>query len=217
MKIAPLRKVGIWLIISFLCVIAGIFICNLWVKSRAKAHIFDAPDQLPPNDIALVLGTASVLADGRPNLYFETRMDAAAALYKSGKVKHLLLSGDNSREAYNEPAAMQEALEKRGVPASAITLDYAGFRTLDSVVRCREVFQREQFTVVSQPFHNERAVFIARAFGMKAVAFNADSIENFDQSWLLGREYLARVKAVLDVYFLRKQPKYLGDKIDIEI
>lgn len=217
MKTSLLRKIGIWLIILFLCGICFIVMCNAWVESRAKAHIFDTPDQLPPNDIALVLGTSSELQDGRPNLYFERRMDAAAELFQSGKIKHLLLSGDNSRKEYNEPAAMREALEKRGIPRAAITLDYAGFRTLDSVVRCRDVFQRERFTVISQPFHNERAVFIARAFGMEAVAYNADNIEHFNRSWLVGREYLARVKAVLDVYLLRKQPKYLGDKIDIEI
>lgn len=217
MKIALNRKIGIWLIILFLCGITFIVLCNYWVESSAKAHIFNSSDQLPSNDVALVLGTAPILADGGPNPYFETRMDAAADLYRSGKVRHLLLSGDNSRKEYNEPLAMREALEKRGVPSSAVTLDYAGFRTLDSVVRCREVFQKEKFTVVSQRFHNERALFIARAFDMPVVAYNAAEVVHFEQSSLLLREYLARVKAVLDVYLLRKQPKYLGDKIDIEI
>ncbi|MCB0633999.1 MAG: YdcF family protein [Lewinella sp.] len=212
-----LRKIGLWIIILFLCTVAGIFVCHRLVESRSQAFIYNHPDQLPPNDIGLVLGTVPELADGQPNLYFENRMDAAAELYRAGKVKHLLVSGDNSRKDYNEPAAMQEALMERGVPARSITLDYAGFRTLDSVVRCREVFQREQFTVISQPFHNERAVFIARVYGMDAIGYNSDQVYHFRRSWLRVREYLARAKAVLDVYILRKQPKYLGDKIDIEI
>ena len=112
---------------------------------------------------------------------------------------------------------MQQALIDCGVPASRITLDYAGFRTLDSVVRSREVFQREKFTIMSQAFHNERAVFIARSLGMEVVGYNADPVARYRGSWLRVREYLARTKAVLDLYILRKQPKFLGDKIDINI
>jgi SanA protein len=212
-----LRKIGLWIIISFLCGVVGIFACHRLVESRSQVFIYDHPDQLPPNDIGLVLGTGPELINGRPNPYFESRMDAAVELYRAGKVKHLLVSGDNGTKEYNEPAAMQDALIERGVPATSITLDYAGFRTLDSVVRCREVFQREKFTVISQSFHNERAVFIARAYGMEAIAYNSDQVRHFQRSWLRIREYLARVKAVLDVYVLRKQPKYLGDKIEIKI
>lgn len=211
------QKIGLWLIILFLCTAIGIFVCHRLVESRSQAFIYDHPDQLPPNDIGLVLGTGPELVNGHPNPYFESRMNAAVELFRVGKVKHLLVSGDNSRKDYNEPAAMQQALIDRGIPASSITLDYAGFRTLDSVVRCREVFQRDKFTVISQPFHNERAVFIARAYGIEAIAYNSDQVRHFRRSWLRVREYLARVKAVLDVYFLRKQPKYLGDKIEIKI
>lgn len=197
--------------------IVVIIFCNQLILNRSRHLIFNNPDQLPPNDLALVLGTSATLEDGRKNLYFESRMDAAAELFQSGKVKHLLLSGDNSQKDYNEPAQMRQALLERGIPEYSITLDYAGFRTLDSVVRCREVFQRDRFTVISQAFHNERAVFIARTFGMDVVGYNADRVSHYGRSWLRIREYLARTKAVLDVYILRKQPKYLGDKIDIDI
>lgn len=144
-------------------------------------------------------------------------MDAAAKLYQAGKVRHFILSGDNHTETYDEPSDMKAALMARDIPESAITLDYAGFRTLDSVVRCNSVFDQKQVIIVSQEFHNLRAVFIARSKGMDAVAFNARGVSRRYslKTWL--REYLARTVAVLDVYVLGTQPHFLGEKEKIAI
>ena len=198
-------------------VLAFALFCNFWVTKAVAERVFEDISKLPRNDVALVLGTNPRVYKNIGNPYFEYRIEAAHALYSQGKVKHLILSGDNGDMSYNEPVAMQKALIKRGIPESAITLDYAGFRTLDSVVRCKEIFQQQKVTIVSQQFHNYRAVFIATAYAIDAVAFNASEPIGHEDSKTLMREYLARCKAVLDLYVLNKQPKYLGEKIDIEI
>ena len=122
---------------------------------------YNTINKLPQNDVALVLGTSKYTVNGYQNPYFYYRIEAAAKLYQAKKVKHILVSGDNRLKSYNEPKEMQQALEKRGIPTKAITLDYAGFRTLDSVVRSKEVFGQKRITIVSQKFHNHRALFIA--------------------------------------------------------
>jgi SanA protein len=130
-------------------------------------------------------------------------MEATARLWKEGKVKYLVLSGNNDSEYYNEPADMQRALEKLGVPASVMTLDYAGYRTFDSVVRCKEVFNQEKITIISQNFHNTRALFIGNHEGIEAIAFAAQDVPDGYSLRTLVREYLARPYAILDVYLLR--------------
>jgi SanA protein len=142
-------------------------------------------------------------------------MDAAARLYHSGKVEYLLVSGDNHRHGYDEPTAMREALVARRVPADHIVLDYAGFRTLDSVVRAKEVFGLSSYVLVSQRFHNERALYLAKAFGLDVVAYNAKSVEGVtgDATWF--REPLARLRAVLDVRILGTRPRFTGARVVI--
>jgi SanA protein len=200
-----------------LAAVAFVLSCDIWVSLQADRRIFKEVQNLPVNNVGLVLGTSQYLKGGRTNLFFTYRMDAAAALYHQGKVKHLIVSGDNGTRYYDEASAMREALLKRGVPDSAITRDYAGFRTLDSVIRCREIFGQEKFTIVSQAFHNKRALFIAHAKGMDAIAFNAPSVSRKYAPRTYFREYFARVKAVLDVYLLNTQPRFLGERIDIQV
>ena len=98
---------------------------------------------------------------GSPNPFFEKRIETAAELYRIGKIDHFILSGDNRSMYYNEPMAMLKALLKKGVPASAITLDYAGLRTLDSIVRCKQIFGQNKIIIITQPFHSYRALFIS--------------------------------------------------------
>ena len=203
--------------------LTGLFvlICNYWVIKFSKDKTYSDIDKLPSNDIALVLG-ANPYIQGKTkkykNRYFENRLVAAAELYHAGKVKHFILSGDNGRKDYDEPTEMKAGLMKRGIPAKAITLDYAGFRTLDSVVRCKEVFQQKKFTIVSQEFHNYRALFLAGKNGIDAIAFNAKTVPyRSSRRKMKIREYLARTKAVLDLFVLRKSPKFLGEKISIEL
>lgn len=132
-------------------------------------------------------------------------MEATARLWKEGKVKYLILSGNNDSEYYNEPVDMQRALVKLGVPASVMTLDYAGYRTFDSVVRCKDVFNQEKITIISQNFHNARALYIGNHEGMEAIAFAAQDVPDGYSLRTLIREYLARPNAILDVYVLRPQ------------
>jgi len=203
--------------IGFLLLLFFIWICNFWVEQSTSKQVFEDIKRIPFNAVGLVLGTSKYLKGGYQNPYFYYRIEAAAQLYHAGKVKHLLVSGDNSLKSYNEPKQMQAALMKKGVPESAITLDYAGFRTLDSVVRSKAVFGQQKITIISQKFHNQRALFIANRRGVTAVGYNAK-----DVSLRLGikirlREYLARCKAILDIIILNKQPKFLGEKVSINL
>lgn len=171
-----------------------------------KVHL--DPAATPKSPVGLVLGTSPTV-HGRSNLFYTARIDAAAKLYHAGRVRGLIVSGDNSKHTYNEPDAMRADLMALGVPEEHITCDYAGLRTLDSVVRAVRVFGQEQVTVISQPFHAERAVFLARRHGMRAHAFGARNPST--RYWLRfrGREVLARCLAVSDVV-LGKGPRFLG-------
>lgn len=194
-----------------------ILLSNGLVHKTSHSRIFNKVDETPTNDVGLVLGTSSRSKGGNENLFFKYRIEAAAELYKAGKIKHIIVSGDNHIKYYNEPRDMMNALKAKGIPSEAITLDYAGFRTLDSVVRCKEVFGQSSYTIISQEFQNERAVFLASKNGIDAIAYNARSVSfNYSKVTYL-REYLARAKAVIDVYFLKKQPKFLGEKEPIQL
>lgn len=206
-------KYGMLLSVFLLIFIWG---CNFWITNSTKADIYDDVKLIPENRVALVLGTNPVTRFNQSNPYFNYRIQAAWELYKNRKVKHFILSGDNHRNGYNEPEEMKLALMKKGVPESAIHLDYAGFRTLDSIVRGKEIFQQQKITVVSQQFHNHRALFIARKKGITAIAYNAEDPLAHVKSKTKFREYLARCKAVLDLYVFNKQPKFLGEKIAIK-
>ncbi len=165
--------------------------------------------------MGLLLGTAKYQPGGGINPYFSHRIDAAVELYEAGKIRYIIASGDNEHESYNEPLQMRLALLQRGVPNESIVLDYAGFSTLDSVVRTAEVFGQERFTVISQRFHNERAVYIGSYFGYDVVGYNAVDLTPPSGVQTRFREYLARVKAIMDVHLVRRTPRFLGDPIRI--
>lgn len=190
---------------------------NVWVLYATKSQVFQSIEALPSTEVALVLGTSKKLENGKDNPYFMYRMEAAAELYKSGKVKHLILSGDNETRYYNEPLYMNEALLAKGIPASAITLDYAGFRTLDSVVRCKEIFGQSKFIIVTQRFHSYRAIFIANYYEVETAAYVANNLP-FSQSFkVILREILARPKAIIDLYILNITPRVLGEKEEVDV
>jgi SanA protein len=180
----------------------GILLANAWVVFSTQEHIFYEVENLPSNDVGLVLGTSKRVFGGKENLFFKYRIEAAARLYHEGKVKYLILSGNHDSIYYNEPADMQKALVKLGVPPEALTLDYAGFRTLDSIRNCRDLFNQDQITVISQPFHNARALFLADHMGIHAVAFAAQDVPDGYSVKTLLREYLARPRAMVDVWLL---------------
>ncbi|WP_417600027.1 SanA/YdcF family protein [Owenweeksia hongkongensis] len=211
-------KMKKWLLIFAISCIAGMLglaYSYIAVERYSSPLVFDDIEKLPATKVAVLLGTSSNLVNGGKNQYFENRMNAAAELYKSGKVEYLLVSGDNRQRNYNEPVAMQAALIKRSVPQDKIVLDYAGFRTLDSMVRAKRVFGQSKFIVVSQKFHNERAVYIAHHRGIDAVGFNAADVEIAAGFKTQLREVLARFKMMLDLYLLKTEPHFLGDKIVI--
>jgi SanA protein len=180
------------------------------IEARSAPFVRDRPSALPETRVALVLGCSPRVAGGRSNQFFVARMAAAAELYHAGRASYLLLSGDNSHPSYDEPTAMKRALEARGVPSARLVLDYAGFRTLDSVVRAKEVFGVTRLIVVSQHFHNVRAVYLARAHGIEAYGFDAAEVTGVGGAWPKLREVASRVFAVLDVHVLRTEPRFGG-------
>lgn len=207
-----------WTIGSFLLLMAFILISNWVIISSAQKSIYDNVAETPSgNEVALMLGTSRYTVRGTTNLYFKYRINAAVELYRSGKIKHIIVSGDNRVENYNEPKQMQSALMSRGIPESAITLDYAGFRTLDSVVRCIKVFGQTKFIIISQKFHVERALFIAHKYDADAIGFAAqDPPEKYSTKTKI-REIFAKTKAVIDLYLINKKPKFLGEKEVVKI
>ena len=182
---------------------------NLYIDGFEEYVATDFND-LQYNEVGLLLGT-SKYAYGRPNLYFVNRINAAVELYRAGKVESILVSGDNSRVSYNEPQDMKDALIAAGVNAEDIYLDYAGFSTLDSVVRASKVFNIKSLTVISQQFHCERAIYIARAHGINAIGYAAKDVSGPSATRVKLREYLARTKAVMDVAIIGTEPTYYGD------
>jgi SanA protein len=181
--------------------------------SAARGRIFRSVESVPERDVGLVLGTAKTTRRGNPNLHFNHRIKAAAALYHAGKVRHLLVSGDNHVAGYDEPTDMRDALVAAGVPDAVITRDYAGFRTLDSVVRANLVFGLSRVTVISEEFHCPRALWIARRHGLDAVAFAAPDVNRAGWSARVkAREYFARAWCALDLYVLRRGPKFPGPR-----
>lgn len=188
---------------------------NYHIIHSTSDKIYSSLDQVPRNNTCLVLGTSRYLRGGGINPYFENRIIAAAELYEHRKVRNIIVSGDNSLTSYNEPRLMREALLEHGVPAESIYLDYAGFRTLDSVVRAKKIFGQGSITVVSQRFHAQRALFIAQHHGIVAVAYAAEEVSGSMGFKVMTRELFAKVKAVLDVYLFRTTPKFLGEAVEI--
>ncbi len=199
------------LLLLFLLVVA--FAACVYVVQRAgRGLVYDRADSIPARAVGLLLGTSEHKPGGGDNPYFDHRIDAAAELYRLGKIKHLLVSGDNHLNNYDEPAAMKRALIALRVPSSAITVDDAGLRTLDSVVRAEKVFGVKDFTIISQRDHDERALLIAKHFGINAIAYAADDVKFGYAVRAHVHEWLAQIKVVLDLYLLNTQPKHLGAK-----
>ncbi len=202
----------LWLGVACLALIA---MCDIAVRATAHGRTYDNVEDIPYNRVGLLLGTNATTPRGTHNFYYTFRIYAAAELFHAGKVDYILVSGDNHSKLYDEPTMMRDSLVLHGVPADRIVLDYAGFSTLDSVVRAKEVFGQNSFTIISQEFHNARALVQARHYGIDAIAYNAHDVAHRGP-WLKVqcRERLARVKLYLDL-FTGKQPKFLGEKIKI--
>lgn len=202
------------LLVLGLLLVAVIAASDAWVEKTAHAQCFDQVGDVPAMEVAVVLGCSPKIGK-QANLFYTHRIQAALELYRADKVKAFIVSGDNSTHQYDEPTAMKESLIAGGVPEQDIYCDYAGFRTLDSVVRAEAIFEQKKFILVSQRFHNERAVFLARHRGLEAIGFNAPDVSRSIGFMTHLREYLARVNAVLDVTLLQTEPKFYGPKVKI--
>ena len=209
------RRIKLSILTGTILIFAVIVCANYAVRHTAKAFIYQNIDSIPQNKAGLLLGTSKLLRSGLPNQYFQNRIQATVDLYKAGKIEVVVISGDNSRKGYNEPEDMKSELMLRGIPEDKIYLDYAGFRTLDSVVRMEKIFGQKSFTIISQKFHNQRAIYIAHAKGLQVVGYNAEDVNAYSGFKTQLREKFARVKLFLDLW-TGKNPKFLGEPVIIQ-
>lgn len=207
-------RISIYVLLLFFTLLLG---SNIWVVVSTRNQVYTDILSLPSNKVALVLGTSHKTMAGDPNPFFEKRIETAYHLFEEGKVKHFIVSGDNRSIYYNEPLRMQKALIKKGVPSSSITLDYAGLRTLDSIIRSKEIFGQDKLTIITQSFHSYRAVFISNYYKIDAVAMVAAEPDFDETPGVRIREYFARFKAIMDLYLLGTTPRFMGQKEDLNI
>lgn len=210
-----MRRAAIILVIGLVLFFGLLWVCNYTISTSCMGKTFAHVDQIPKNRVGLVLGTAQRLKDGQPNPYYTFRIQAVVKLYMAGKIDFVLVSGDNATIYYNEPIGFKRDLVKAGIPGNRIFLDYAGFRTLDSMVRAKEIFGLDSVTVISQKFHNERAIYLAEKKGLIAIGYNAEDVQGSDGLNVRVREYFARVKVFIDLLF-NIQPKFYGKRIEIK-
>ncbi len=206
-----IKKILHTLFYFFIIVIVSIILIDVYISQSTKHLIYNNIQKIPKRSVALVLGTAKYIKKGKINYFYKYRIDAAVALFKAKKIKAILVSGDNATPYYNEPQKMRIDLIKAGVPKNKIYLDFAGFRTLDSIKRAKAIFGLKRFVIISQRFHLERALFIAKKSGIDAIGFEAKSNPSTIATLKMQlRELLARVKAFLDIYILHTTPKFYG-------
>lgn len=208
------RSIKTLLLLGIIAVVS-ISTADYLVNSKTEGKIFTSTKDIPKNRVGLLLGTSKYVLSGNVNLYYRYRINAAVELFKAKKIDYILVSGDNGSKTYDEPTAIKDDLIKRGIPANKIFLDYAGFRTLDSVIRSREIFGQKSITVISQEFHNQRAIYIALSNDINAIGYNAKDVNRNYGFKTRIREKLARVKMFIDIV-IGKEPKFLGDKIIIK-
>ena len=186
-----------------------------WVSYSSSKQIIYELDQMPYRKAGLLLGTSKYTVSGNINPFYQNRIDAALMLFNAQKIDYLILSGDNRHPSYNEPRYMMKDLLEAGIPEEKLIPDYAGFRTFDSVIRSKKVFIQDSIIIISQKFHLERAIYIAERNGITACGFAADFPQHDGAFQVLIREYLARVRMMLDVYVLQTQPHFLGEEIKV--
>jgi SanA protein len=213
MKKAMKRLVALMAIIGLAFILFVVWF-NIDVTKLGTKYSYNSFAEIPHNHCAVVLGTSKYLSAGKENLFYTNRIKAAVELYKNKKVDYIIVSGDNRHESYNEPRTMYNDLANAGIPKDRIILDFAGFRTLDSIIRCYKVFGQRQFTVISQPFHNHRAVYIGRKKGINVIAYNAGDVAGTPTLKVTIREIGARTLLAYDM-LVGKQPHFLGEEITI--
>lgn len=203
------------LVIGFLLiVIMAIIYANLVVTSHKK-FTYTELSKLPKQNACLVLGTSKFLSNGNLNLFYQYRMDATVEAFTAGKCSKIVVSGDNRRNDYNEPKQMKQSLIAMHIPSEVIFCDYAGGRTLDSVLRFKHVFGQSSGIVISQEFHNERAIYIGKSNGINLTGFNAKEVDAYNGFRTKFREIFSRARAVADVEILHSKARHYGESITI--
>lgn len=198
------RRIFIWLSIIIGVSLTLMALCDVTVSRNASGKTYDNVDSIPHRKVGMILGTSPVSSwNGLRNYYFDHRIKTGSELYKAGKVDWLVVSGGdyrNTENGYDEPVAMRDSLMKMGVDSTRIILDYDGTRTLNSIAKMRDVYCQDSITIVSQKYHNERALYQAKHLGIDAIGFNAKTPGRRISWWRnRGREVLARVKLFIDV------------------
>ncbi len=188
---------------------------NAYVLRVGREGTYARVEDVPPRAVAIVLG-ARIFRDGTPSPVLEDRLATALDLYRMGKVRRILVTGDNGTNQYDEVTVMQRWLLARGVPAAAVQRDHAGFRTLDSMARAAQVFRVRHAVVCTQRFHLARSMFLARRYGLDAVGAEADRRPYQKALRDAVREVAARAVAVSDVFITRRRPRFLGEQIPLE-
>ncbi len=187
---------------------------NAWITLYSSSLRYHDPSEIPKRQVGLVLGTSRYTSEGESNVFYKARILAAKELYETKKVDCLLLSGDNTTINYNEPIAMQNSLLELGIPPERMYLDYAWVRTLDSIVRASDIFGLKSFVIISQPFHIDRAIFIAKNNGIDAIGYEAESVSFWKAPKIYIREYVSRVMVFYDI-FIGTKPRFWGEKVQI--
>jgi SanA protein len=196
-------------------IITIIIFSSTLIADESTYKIYTDIKDIPVKKAALVLGTSKYVTKGKQNYYYIYRIKAAAQLWKAKKVNAIVVSGDKSKY-YDEVTTMFKDLIKAGVPARYITRDYGGFRTFDSIVRAKEIFDLDDYIIVSQKFHLDRALYLAQEKGQKVIGFAAKEVKGTPTYQKMEeRETLAMIKAYLDINFLDTKPKVLGKKIKV--
>lgn len=192
-----------------------LFGIDAWITLNAVGYTYSDIETVPKHEVALLLGTTKHLGNGHINPYYQYRIEAVNRLWKAGKIGKIIVSGDNSNTDYDEPTQMRDDLIALGIPAEKIFRDYAGFRTLDSIARAKQIFGQEKLLVVSQQFHNERALWLTEHYGISADAFNAQDVgARFGRKTNI-REKFARVLCFAETSFGFGHPKFGGPPVDL--
>jgi SanA protein len=205
-----LKRVFTFSIVALVIIICVVLAVDYKVTNKASKYLYSSVAEIPHNKVGLLLGTSKYTRYGI-NTFYKYRIEAAVSLYKAGKIDKILISGDNGTKTYNEPEMMRDDLVAAGIPLKDIKLDYAGFRTFDSIKRGKVIFGVDKMTIISQQFHNERALYIAHYHDVDAIAFNAKEVQIKYAPKTYVREKLARVKMMIDLV-INKEPKFYGEK-----
>lgn len=213
--IMNIKKIKKTVVLTLFVTVITIFLNLVWIYNSTKNSIYSDTTELPYNRVGLIPGCNKYVSNGVINTYYSQRINGAYKLFIMGKIDYILVSGDNAHASYDEPREMKRSLIELGIPKNKIYSDYAGFRTLDTIVRAKEVFKLDSVTFISQNFQNQRGVYIGSFRDLDVTAFNVDKDDSKNSIKTETREIFAKMKMLIDLHIISKEPKFLGDEIII--